>query len=68
MNLESAQSATMVITELVILIVGISLFSCFFGQLTARNSLRDIATCLQAHKNKLYHLGMNGYVNQGKSI
>jgi len=36
----------------------------FFGQLTARNSLRDIATCLKAHKNKLYHLGMSGYFNQ----
>ncbi len=36
----------------------------FFGQLTSRNSLRDIATCLGAHKSKLYHLGMNGYVNQ----
>ena len=36
----------------------------FFGQLTARNSLRDICTCLKAHKNKLYHLGINQYVNQ----
>lgn len=36
----------------------------YFGQLTSLNSLRDIATCLKAHKNKLYHLGMNGYVNQ----
>jgi len=36
----------------------------FFGQLTARNSLRDICTCLKAHKNKLYHLGIKKYVNQ----
>jgi len=36
----------------------------FFGQLTARNSLRDICTCLKAHKNKLYHLGIKQYVNQ----
>jgi hypothetical protein len=36
----------------------------FFGQLTSRNSLRDICTCLKAHRNKLYHLGINQYVNQ----
>ncbi len=36
----------------------------FFGQLTARNSLRDICTCIKAHKNKLYHLGINQFVNQ----
>lgn len=36
----------------------------FFGQLTSRNSLRDIATCLKAHRRKLYHLGMSGHVNQ----
>src|SRR5665648_901446 len=30
----------------------------FFGQLTSRNSLRDICTCLKAHKNKLYHLSI----------
>lgn len=36
----------------------------FFGQLTSRNSLRDICTCLKAHKNKLYHLGIKQYVNQ----
>ena len=36
----------------------------FFGQLTARNSLRDICTCLKAHRNKLYHLGVRQYVNQ----
>ena len=36
----------------------------FFGQLTSRNSLRDICTCLKAHKNKLYHLGISSCVNQ----
>jgi hypothetical protein len=36
----------------------------FFGQLTSRNSLRDICTCLKAHQNKLYHLGIKQYVNQ----
>lgn len=36
----------------------------FFGQLTSRNSLRDICLCLKAHKNKLYHLGIKQHVNQ----
>ena len=36
----------------------------FFGQLTSRNSFRDICTCLKAHRNKLYHLGIRKYVNQ----
>lgn len=36
----------------------------FFGQITSRNSLRDICTCLKAHKNKLYHLGIKQAVNQ----
>lgn len=36
----------------------------FFGQLTARNGLRDICTCLNAHKNNLYHLGIRQSVNQ----
>lgn len=36
----------------------------FFGQLTSRNSLRDICVCLKAHKNKLYHLGIKTHVNQ----
>ncbi len=54
----------MEITEQEISIVGISLFSCFFGQLTARSSLIDICTCLKAHKRKFYHLGVKQYVNQ----
>jgi len=36
----------------------------FFGQLTSRNSLRDICLCLRAHRNKLYHLGIKQSVNQ----
>jgi hypothetical protein len=36
----------------------------FFGQLTARNGLRDICLCLNAHKNNLYHLGIKQSVNQ----
>lgn len=36
----------------------------FFGQITSRNSLRDICLCLKAHKNKLYHLGIKQNVNQ----
>lgn len=41
-------------------------FSCWhqflclsFGQLTHRESLRDIIICLQAHESKLYHLGLS---------
>jgi len=44
-------------------------FSCWtqflamlFGQLTRRESLRETVTCLQAHKSKLYHLGMRQVV------
>jgi hypothetical protein len=34
------------------------LFQCHcFGQLTNRESLRDLVTCLRAHDSKLYHLG-----------
>lgn len=40
-------------------------FSCWhqflclsFGQLTHRESLRDVITCLEAHQSKLYHLGL----------
>ena len=36
----------------------------FFGQLNYLNSLRDICTCLKAHKKKLYHLGIKQNVNQ----
>lgn len=33
-----------------------------FAQLTLRESLRDIETCLRAHQAKLYHLGIRGHV------
>lgn len=40
-------------------------FSCFeqflamaFGQLSFRESLRDVVVCLSAHREKLYHLGI----------
>lgn len=44
-------------------------FSCWeqflslcFGQLTFRNSLRDIVVCLTAYHEKLYHLGFRAHV------
>ena len=46
-------------------------FSCFdqllcmmFAQLTGRESLRDIETCLRAMQAKLYHLGIRGTVSR----
>ncbi len=46
-------------------------FNCFdqflcmaFGQLTHRESLRDIEICLRAHKSKLYHLGIRGGISR----
>jgi hypothetical protein len=33
-----------------------------FAQLTYRESLRDIETCLRAHHAKLYHLGIRGNI------
>ncbi len=45
-------------------------FSCWnqflamiFGQLTHRESIRDIITCLNAHQNKVYHLGIKKVVS-----
>ena len=45
-------------------------FSCWcqflsmvFGQLTHRESIRDIATCLKAHQNNIYHLGIKHAVS-----
>jgi hypothetical protein len=36
-------------------------FLCMaFAQLTYRESLRDIETCLRAHSDKLYHMGIRG--------
>lgn len=44
-------------------------FSCFdqflcmaFAQLTGRHSLRDIETCLNSMKTKLYHIGIRGCI------
>jgi hypothetical protein len=38
-------------------------FRCMaFAQLTYRESLRDIVTCLRAQSTKLYHLGIRGSV------
>lgn len=34
------------------------LLTLMFGQLSARNSLRDLITLLQAHSRKLFHLGI----------
>jgi uncharacterized protein DUF4372 len=35
-----------------------------FGQLTYRESLRDIITCLQARPRLLYHLGFRGHLSR----
>lgn len=40
-------------------------FLCMaFAQLTYRESLRDIETCLRAHHSKLYHLGIRGKISR----
>jgi transposase len=40
-------------------------FLCLaFAQLTYRESLRDIETCLRAHPRQLYHLGLRGGVSR----
>jgi len=40
-------------------------FICLsFGQMTHRDSLRDIVICLQSHKSKLYHLGLSKGVSR----
>ena len=39
-------------------------FLCMmFGQLTYRESIRDIINCLEAHDNKVYHLGITKVVS-----
>ena len=35
-----------------------------FGQLGKRESLRDLCLCLEAHKGKLYHLGLQGGIKR----
>jgi len=40
-------------------------FLCLaFAQLTYRESLRDIETCLRAHQNQLYHMGFRGGISR----
>jgi len=46
-------------------------FSCYdqflclaFAQITYRESLRDIETCLNSHHEKLYHIGFRGKVSK----
>jgi hypothetical protein len=40
-------------------------FLCLaFAQLTYRESLRDIETCLNSHHKKLYHIGFRGQVSK----
>jgi len=46
-------------------------FSCLdqflslaFAQLTSRESLRDIETCLRAHGSQLYHMGFRGGISR----
>jgi len=50
---------------------GIKSFSCWdqflcmaFAQLTYRESLRDIETCMRALHNKLYHMGIRGTISR----
>lgn len=40
-------------------------FLCLaFAQLTYRESLRDITTCLNSHHEKLYHIGFRGQISR----
>ena len=40
-------------------------FLCMaFAQLTARESLRDIETCLRAMRPRLYHMGIRGHISR----
>ena len=40
-------------------------FLCLaFAQLTYRESLRDIETCLRAHQLQLYHMGFRGHISR----
>ena len=42
-----------------------NLFLCMaFGQLTFRESLRDVETCLRSRAQQLYHLGLRGEVSR----
>ncbi len=35
-----------------------------YAQLSGRESLRDIETCLNSHRDKLYHIGFRGSVSR----
>lgn len=40
-------------------------FLCFaYAQMAGRESLRDIQTCLNSHKEKLYHIGFRGDISR----
>jgi len=40
-------------------------FLCLaYAQLSGRESLRDIETCLNSHRDKLYHVGFRGSVSR----
>ena len=40
-------------------------FLCLaYAQLTYRESLRDIETCLNSHHEKLYHIGFRGQISK----
>lgn len=40
-------------------------FLCLaYAQLTYRESLRDIETCLNSHREKLYHVGFRGLISR----
>ena len=50
-------------------------FSCWdqflcmaFGQLTFRESLRDVETCLRSRQDQLYHLGIHGEVSHSTLV
>lgn len=40
------------------------LLAMMFGQLTFRDSLRDVVTCLQTQGRKLYHCGIRGTISR----
>ena len=43
-------------------------FLCLaYAQLTSRESLRDIETCLRAHARQLYHMGFRGGISRNRS-
>ena len=39
-------------------VVSTSISACAFAQLTYRESLRNIESCLRAHQSKRYHMGI----------